>query len=117
MMTDDALFLARIERWRAVLHVRFAGTQDFIHEAQQSMCNCNQRGPFLVLARFRHDPPELLFEKAVPLGRGCAGAFHQLAAQPWIAPRRMAALVLARAAVIARAKSCPGSDILQDRKS
>src|SRR5579863_9539820 len=74
------------------------------------MSNSHGRG-WLALF-FSYQPPEFLFQKTVVLVRNTPGTFGERAPQPTISLGCFAALVLARAAIIARTHSRPRTQFL-----
>ena len=76
VMSDQPLLLALLENWQLLVLVRLAGTENLIDQKQQGVSDrYHSRG--LVAPRFRGDPPELVLEEAIPLGRGGPSALGQ----------------------------------------
>ena len=68
-MSDQPLLLALLERWQPLVLVGLARAENLIDENQQGVSDRHHsRG--LVAPRLGTDPPELVFEKAILLGRG-----------------------------------------------
>jgi len=75
----------------------------------------DQRGPFLVFARLRYNPPEFLLQKTAPLV--VAAQEHSTSAlRSHGCLIGMAAFVLPRAAIVPRAESRPRTDLLHRGK-
>ena len=72
MMADHPLLLTLVENWDLLILVGLSGAENFIGENQQTVGDRDDRG-CLPAPRLGGDPPELVLEEAILLGRGGPG--------------------------------------------
>ena len=80
-MPDHPLLLALVENWHALVLVGLAGVESLIDENQQCVSDSHD-SRCLLSPRLGGNPPELVLDEAILLGRGGPGALRQGASQP-----------------------------------
>ena len=110
-MPDHALLLAFVENWHALVLVGLAGVESLIDENQQCVSDSHD-SRCLLSPRLGGNPPELVLDEAILLGRGGPGALRQGASQPPVTTCGVTTPILACTPIVTRTNSCPRADVL-----
>src|SRR5215471_12595698 len=115
MMPDHPLLVAWIRNGRLLFLVGLSGAENFIGENQQCVSDRDDRRGLLA-PRLGGDPPELVLEETILLGRSSPSALGQSASEPPVAAGGMTAPILTRTPIVARTNPGPRTQVLLRRK-